>query len=319
MDHRVVTLILGDPNPFEVAVACEVFGLRRPEIATSWYDFALASESPCVRARDGIFKMDVPYGLDAVETADTVVIPNAELDRPVSPAALEAIRAAYRRGARLVSYCTGAFALAEAGVLDGKRATTHWMHSDLFAERFPRVELDRDAIYVDAGRVFTSAGTSAAIDVSLFLVRRDLGAEAANGVARRMVVPPHRDGGQAQYVASPVPDCGDRFAELLDWLAEDPRKEATVEDMAARMHMSPRTFARRFRDVTGTTPHRWLTIQRIDRARRLLETTDLPVETIADRVGFGTASTLRTHFSRELRTTPTAYRRRFGSRAATPA
>lgn len=313
MEHRVVGLVIGRPNPFEVAVACEVFGIRRPEICDWWYDFRLAAEIPRVDA-GGLFTMEVPYGLDAVAEADTVVIPSAPLDEPTPPTVLAALRDAYRRGARIVSFCSGAFALGDAGLLDGRRATTHWMYTDAFRRRFPRVELVPNALYVDEGRVLTSAGTSAAIDVSLHLVRRDMGAEIANGVARRMVVPPHRDGDQAQFVASPVPECGDRFAELLDWLKDDPAREASVDEMAAKVHMSPRTFARRFRAATGTTPHRWLTLQRLDRARELLEASDLAVETIADRVGFGSASTLRTHFQRELGTSPTSYRRRFTRR-----
>lgn len=313
MDHRVVGLVIGRPNPFEVAVACEVFGLRRPEISPDWYDFRLAGEQRRLDA-GGAFTMELPHGIDAVADADTVVVPSAPVDQTLSPGVREALQAAHGRGARLVSFCSGAFALAEAGVLDGRRATTHWMFADRFRRRFPRVELEPNALYVDEGQVLTSAGTSAAIDVSLHLVRRDLGADVANGVARRMVVPPHRDGGQAQYVASPVPACGDRFSALLDWLREEPAREATVEEMAARVHMSPRTFARRFRAATGTTPHRWLTLQRLDRARELLEGSDLPVEVIADRVGFGAASTMRTHFARELGTSPASYRRRFTRR-----
>lgn len=309
-EHRVVGLVVGRVSPFEVAVACEVFGLRRPEISTVWYDFVLAAEQAQVDA-SGIFMMSVAHGLEAVAEADTVVVPSAPIEGPVSPAVLDALRGAHARGARIVSYCSGAFALAEAGLLDGRRATTHWVHAERFRERFPRVDLDPDALYVDAGRILTSAGTSAAIDVSLHLVRRDHGAEIANAVARRMVVPPHRDGDQAQYVASPVPACDDRFAALLDWLRDDPSRDATVEEMAAKVHMSPRSFARRFRDTTGTTPHRWLILQRLDRARELLEGSELPVETVADRVGFGSASTLRIHFKRELGTSPVSYRRRF--------
>lgn len=316
MTHEVVVVVTDGFSPFELSVACEVFGTHRPELSDTWYGFRLAAETPTVDA-DGLFTITVPHGLDAVVTADTVIVPTAPTDRPVPPAMVAAVREAYANGARVMSYCSGAFALGAAGLLDGRRATTHWIFTDTFRRRFPRVHLHADEIYVDDGRVLTSAGTSAAIDLSLHVVRRDWGAEMANSLARRMVIPPHRDGGQAQFVTRPVPEEDDRFAALLDWLRGDLTREATVEEMAARVHMSPRSFARRFRDATGTTPHRWIVLQRLDHARELLEGTDLPVDLVAVRSGFGAAATLRTHFRRELGTSPAAYRRCFSRVPAT--
>jgi transcriptional regulator GlxA family with amidase domain len=235
-------------------------------------------------------------------------------DTPPEPL-LEALRAAHRRGARIASLCTGAFVLAHAGLLDGKRATTHWMHAEKLAAMFPQVRVDPAVLYVDEGDVLTSAGTAAGIDLCLHMVRLDHGAEVANVYARRMVVPPHRDGGQAQYVEMPVgrtPD-HDGLATTLSWALSNLDQPITVEQMAARANQSPRTFARRFRAVTGTTPLRWLLSQRVAAAQRLLETSDLPVEVVAQRCGFGAAATLRLHFGRTVGISPLAYRRTFNS------
>ena len=226
---------------------------------------------------------------------------------------LDALRAAHRRGARVMSFCTGAFELAEAGLLDGRRATTHWAHAEEFAERFPAVNLDPGVLYVDEGSVLTSAGTAAGIDLCLYVVRKDHGADVANGLARRMVVPPHRDGGQAQYVDDPVPDGpgADLFGETIAWLQAHLSEPITVEDLARRSAMSPRTFARRFRATAGTTPMQWVLRQRVLLAQRLLETTDEPVDRVAELAGFGSPAALRQHFHRLVRTSPTAYRRAF--------
>jgi transcriptional regulator GlxA family with amidase domain len=246
--------------------------------------------------------------------ADTVLIPgwNAP-DRYVDPELVAALLAAHERGTRLVSVCTGAFALAATGLLDGRRATTHWLHADELAARYPAVTVDPGVLYVDEGSILTSAGTAAGIDLCLHLVRRDLGADAANTVARRMVVPPHRDGGQAQFVQTPVPPGAedDHLGPVLAWMAEHLDEPLTVDDLAARANVSPRTFARHFVELTGTTPIQWLLTQRIHRARALLESTDLPVERIAHECGFSTGAGLRSHFQRVVGASPLAYRRTF--------
>ena len=258
--------------------------------------------------------MHVDRGLDAIDEADTIVIPGWDEDDGAVPDELiAALQRADARGARLLSVCTGAFALAEAGVLDGRSATTHWHHADAFAKRFPAVCVDPRVLYVDVdNRIMTSAGTAAGIDLCLHVVRLDFGAEVANAVARRMVVPPHRDGGQAQYVEAPVPvDDLDPMADVLAWATGHLDEQITVDDLAARANQSPRTFARRFKASTGTTPLQWLLNQRILLAQRLLETTDESIELIADRCGFGSAATLRLHFQRTVSAAPLAYRRTF--------
>jgi transcriptional regulator GlxA family with amidase domain len=312
--HLVVTLV-GDYLPvFEMAVPCEVFGIARSEISGWRYEHVVAAVRPRpIPAGNGLL-ITPQAGLDALARADTVVIPGwSAPDRYVEPEVVEALRAAHRRGARLVSVCTGAFALAATGLLDGKRATTHWMYADELAARHPAISVDPTVLYVDEGSVLTSAGTAAGIDLCLHLVRCDLGAEAANTVARRMVVPPHRDGGQAQFVQTPVPEGADddTLGPVLTWMAEHLRDPLTVDELAARAAMSPRTFARRFVELTGTTPIQWLLTQRVLRARTLLETTDLPVERVAHECGFSTGAGLRTHFQRVVGASPLAYRRTF--------
>jgi transcriptional regulator GlxA family with amidase domain len=313
----VATVICHGVAPFEMAVPCEVFGIDRSELGVPWYRHRVcANERPPVRSSMG-FTIDTPYGLDEVVRADTVVVPAwgaAQLDDDPPAALLDALRAAHRRGARIMSVCSGAFVLAAAGLLDGRRATTHWMHAEALAARYPQVEVDPDVLYVDEGDVMTSAGTAAGIDLCLHVVRLDFGAEIANAVARRMVVPPHREGGQAQFVEAPMTSGGpgsDRFATTLEYMLEHLDEPLSVEGMADRAAMSPRTFARRFRGTTGTTPGQWLVRQRVLLAQRLLETTDDPVEVIALRCGFGTAAGLRLHFRRVLATSPLVYRRTF--------
>jgi transcriptional regulator GlxA family with amidase domain len=244
-----------------------------------------------------------------------VVVPawkNVEDDRP-PPELIDALQRAHRRGARIMSVCSGAFALGHAGLLDGRRATTHWMYAERLATMFPSVEVDPRVLYVDEGDILTSAGTAAGIDLMLHVVRLDHGADVANTVARRMVVPPHRDGGQAQFVELPVAPSADEdpLAGVLGWMLEHLDEPLPVEELAQQAAMSPRTFARRFRAVTGTTPHQWLLSQRILLAQRLLETTDDPVEWVAQRCGFGSAGALRAHFQRATSTSPLAYRRTF--------
>jgi transcriptional regulator GlxA family with amidase domain len=313
----VATVICHGVAPFEMAVPCEVFGIDRSELGVPWYRHRIcAAETPPIRSSQG-FTIDTPYGLDEVARADTVVVPAwgaAQLDDDPPPALLDALRTAHRRGARILSVCSGAFVLAAAGLLDGRRATTHWMQAEELAARYPQIDVDPDVLYVDNGDVMTSAGTAAGIDLCLHVVRLDFGAEIANAVARRMVVPPHREGGQAQYVEAPMTTGqpgSDRFAATLEYMLEHLDEPLSVEGMADRAAMSPRTFARRFRAATGTTPGQWLVRQRVLLAQRLLETTDDPVELISLRCGFGTAAGLRLHFRRVLATSPLVYRRTF--------
>jgi transcriptional regulator GlxA family with amidase domain len=316
--HTVAAIACHGTAPFELAVACEVFGIDRSELGVPWYRFlVVAGDEPPIRTKTG-FTIDTPHRLDALEQADTILVPVVEPPPDgISEELLDALRAAHARGARLLSVCSGAFVLAAAGLLDGRRATTHWMFADDLAEQYPDVKVDPDVLYVDEGDVMTSAGTAAGIDMCLHVVRLDFGAEIANAVARRMVVPPHRDGGQAQFVHEPLADGpgADLFGDTLTYMQAHLGEALSVDDLASRAAMSPRTFARRFRAATGTTPHRWLVRQRILLAQRLLETTDLPVDRVAERCGFGSAAGLREHFARQLRTSPLAYRRTF--RAAT--
>jgi AraC family transcriptional activator FtrA len=313
--HRVVTLIGPRVSMFELSVACEVFGLERPELAHPWYRHRVAAAGPGPHTSPEGLDIATPYGLDEVAEADTVILPARSFPGDPPDEVLDALRAASGRGARLVSLCTGAFVLAAAGLLDGKRATTHWMWAGELARRYPKVHVDPKVLYVDAGEVLTSAGTAAGIDLMLHLVRLDHGAEVANAVARRMVVPPHRDGGQAQFVDLPMPDPDDDapLGDVLGWMLEHVGEDLSVEQLARQARTSPRTFARRFRAVTGTTPHQWLLSQRILLAQRLLETTDEPIERVAQRCGFGSAAGLRQHFARAVSASPVAYRRTFRS------
>jgi transcriptional regulator GlxA family with amidase domain len=251
-----------------------------------------------------------------LESADLISIPAWPIfSRPGPPpeALLDALRRAVARGARVMSVCTGAFVLAAAGLLDGRRATTHWRYASLLAERYPQVTVDPNVLYIDDGSVLTSAGTAAGIDLCLHIVRVEQGAAVANAIARRMVVPPHRDGGQAQYIETPVMphDRGNTFNNVLAWAQAHLDQPLTVAQLAARAHMSPRTFARQFVAVTGTTPYRWLVSQRVAMAQRLLEQTDHAVEEVAQKTGFGTAAMLRRHFGLHRGTSPQLYRRSF--------
>ena len=314
--HRVATLVFDHVPPFELGVVCEIFGLPRPEIVDPWpYEHRVCSpDGPTVTTGAG-FALSGVEPISALDRADTIVIPSwAGLEqRAPSADVVAALRRAHHRGARLMSVCSGAFLLAHAGLLDDRRATTHWMYADRLANAFPRVKVDPDVLYVDEGTLLTSAGTAAGIDLGLHVVRLDHGAAVANAIARRMVVPPHRDGGQAQFVEAAVveDDAADPLAATLDWALEHLDEPLPVEVLARRALMSPRTFARRFRAATGTTPLQWLLRQRLLRAQLLLETSDLPVDVIAHRCGFGSAAVLRTHFRRSLDTNPVSYRRTF--------
>ena len=311
--HTVAAVVADGASPFELGVACEVFGLERPELGVPWYRFLVCAAEPSpIRTSVG-FSFDTPHGLEALADADTVVLPSWRVAEEPPPALLDAVLAAYRRGACLASICSGAFILAAAGLLDGRPATTHWLYATRLAARYPKVRVDPDVLYVDDGRILTSAGTAAGIDLCLHMVRLDYGAEIANKVARRMVVPPHRAGGQAQYVDAPVPPApdADPLGDTLTWALAHLDRPLSVAELARRAAMSERTFLRRFRAATGTTPHRWLLDQRLLLARRLLETTDAPVERVATLSGLGSAATLRLHVGRRLATSPLAYRRLF--------
>ncbi|QNG18618.1 helix-turn-helix domain-containing protein [Rhodococcus triatomae] len=324
MLQKVVAPLLPLTEAFELGVVCEVFGFDRTDDGLPRYDFTLVAGSPDpVTTRFG-YSIDVPYDLDALDDADLIVVPAGGTSVGVTGASVcstepprleplfEKLRAATARGARVASLCTGAFVLGAAGLLDGRRCTTHWRHADELAARHPTARVDPDVLYIDDDPVLTSAGTSAGIDLCLHIVRKEQGSAVANGIARRMVVPPHRDGGQAQYVAMPLPACtDDSLAPLLDWISAHLGGDLDVTALAEKANMSGRTFARRFQAETGTTPARWIADQRVLAAQGLLETTDLPVELVADRVGFGSAAVMRAHFVRLRRTTPQAYRRTF--------
>ncbi len=319
--HVVAALVTHGVSPFELSVACEVFGLDRRELVDPWYELRVcAAVEPPIRAKTSHgLTLDTPYRLIDIEKADTIVVPMWNPQEEPGAEIVDALRAADHRGARILSFCSGAFLLAHAGLLDGRRATTHWMYADLLVDRFPGVEVEPDVLYVVDGNVMTSAGTATAIDLCLHVVRDDHGAEVANAVARRMVVPPHRDGGQAQFIQAPVPephDIDDPFRTTLDWALEHLDEPLTVELLARRAATSPRTFARRFVAATGTTPLQWLLRQRVLLAQRLLETTDEPIERIATQCGFGTAAGMRVHFQRLVGTSPMLYRRTFQAEKA---
>lgn len=301
---------------FELSMAYEVFGAAPVDVAVPWYDVEVCG-SDAVRL--GRFRLEPDQGLDRLRHADTVIVPGwADADEDPPADLVGAVRAAHEAGARVASLCTGAFVLAAAGLLDGRRATTHWAHTGALAARYPRVEVDPDVLYVDNGSVLTSAGKAAAMDLCLHLVRLDHGSSVANAVARRLVVPPHRAGGQAQFVAAPVPTRDDHpLAALLPWVIERLDHPLTVEDLARQARMSSRHLGRHFRAVTGTTPLQWLLTQRIRRAQELLETTDDVVDAIATATGMGTATTLRRHFNRTVGVPPDTYRRTFRSRPRT--
>ncbi|WP_030222371.1 GlxA family transcriptional regulator [Streptomyces bikiniensis] len=311
--HRVVALVTPPQSPFELACASEVFGIAPPD-APPRYDFRVCAEHPGPLPTGAGYTMLVEAGLSALREADTVVVPGRQPpDAPVSPEVVEALRDAHRRGARIVAICTGAFVLARAGLLDGRRATTHWRSAARFATAFPEVRVDPDVLFVDHGDVATSAGTGAGIDLCLHLVRSDHGAAYASGIARRMVLPPHREGSQLQYAAQPVPARTDEsLGPLLEWAAARLDARLTLDRLAAHAGLSGRTLSRRFAEQLGTSPGQWLLGRRLDAARILLERTDLPVEAVATRVGLASAVNLRRRFRARFGTTPGAYRRTFG-------
>ncbi len=311
--RNVAALTQDGGGAFGIGVAHEVFGYDRTARGVPGFDFALVAPSPGPIRTDTGLVLHIEHGLKRLAQADLIMVLSWEdFQLEPEPALLAALIAAHDRGAILTSQCSGAYVLAATGLLDGRRATTHWRYADALARRFPAVKVDPDVLYVDEGQLLTSAGTAAGIDLCLYLLRREFGAKIANSIARDMVVPPHRDGGQAQYLQTPVPAPRDgSLADVLAWMAAHLDRELSVEALAERAVMSPRNFARRFRAETGTTPFHWLTGQRVLLAQRLLEETDETLDVVAERCGFGTAAVLRHHFGQLRGTTPQAYRRAF--------
>jgi AraC family transcriptional activator FtrA len=314
MLSRVAVLLIDELAPFEFGVTCEVFGIDRTEDGVPKFEFRVCGErpgEPLATTIPGV-SLTPQFGLDAIEDADLVAVPAMSIRDEYPPAAIEALQVAAERGATLLSVCSGAFLLGAAGLLDDRRCTTHWKHIAEFRERFPAAKVDPDVLFVDEGSLITSAGTAAGIDACLHLVRREVGSAAATAIARRMVVPPQRDGGQRQFVELPIPECsGDSLQPVLAWMLDHLAEEHTVSKLARHAQMSERTFARRFVAETGTTPHKWLSMQRILHARTLLEETELGIEEIARECGFGTAALLRHHFHRVVGVSPHDYRRTF--------
>jgi AraC family transcriptional regulator, transcriptional activator FtrA len=318
LNPLVVALVYDGLCAFEFSCAAEVFGLSRPELGPDWYRFETCSlKGAGVRSQYGM-RMKAAHGLDRMAAAGTIVIPGwAGIDVPVPHAILEALRRAHARGARVLSICSGAFVLAATGLLDGRQATTHWRYAEALQRRFPTIGIDANVLYVDEGSILTSAGSAAGLDLCLHLVRRDYGSKIANQVARRLVIPPHREGGQAQFLERPVEDRA-RGAEqrgslsvLLDEIRKRPSKRWHIAELARLAAMSKRTFMRRFRAATGFSPADWITRARIDAARELLENTGLSIDQIAERCGLGTPTTLRHHFRKKVGLSPTQYRKRF--------
>ena len=314
----VIALVYDGLCTFEFSCVAEVFGLSRPELGPDWYRFETCSlKGASVSSQYGM-RMKAANGLDRLAAAGTIVIPGwTGIDVPVPHAILEALQRAHAQGARLLSICSGAFVLAATGLLDGRQATTHWRYAESLQRRFPKIGVDANVLYVDEGSILTSAGSAAGLDLCLHLVRRDYGSKIANQVARRLVIPPHREGGQAQFLDRPVED-GALGAErrgslsvLLDKIRKRPSERWHIAELARLAAMSRRTFMRRFRAATGFSPADWVTRARVDAARELLENTELSIDQIAGHCGLGTPTTLRHHFRRKVGLSPTQYRKRF--------
>lgn len=317
--HSIAVVAFDRISPFHLAVPCTIFGDDRSDAGVPRFEVLVCSaERRRTLRTTGGFDISVAHGLEALLRARTIIVPSWRDPNEIPPAALlEALRAAKKRGARIVALCLGSFVLAEAGLLDGRHATTHWLWADEFARRYPAVRLDREVLYVEDGDLLTSAGTAAGIDCCLHLLRQQCGAEIANRVARRMVVPPHRQGGQAQYIEQPVRTSAqtDNFSKAMDWGARNAGQALRLDQLAARASMSRRTFTRRFRQTTGTTVGKWLLGQRVALAQRMLETSDKSIDAIAEEAGFGTPASLRQHFAATLHTTPSHYRNEFRQRS----
>jgi AraC family transcriptional regulator, transcriptional activator FtrA len=317
MLSTVAVLVIPPVTPFEFGTVCEVFGIDRTDEGLPPFELRVCGEVAGRPVATTVGADLVPSrGLDGLQGADLVVV-SATREREFSDEVLDAVRAAAAGGSTMLSICSGSFVLGAAGLLDDRPCTTHWMHAGELGERFPRAKVDPDVLFVDDGNLITSAGTAAGIDACLHLVRRELGSAAVNVIARRMVVPPQRDGGQRQFVQQPVPVCrSDGLAPVLDWVLEHLEVEHSVSDLARRARMSDRSFARRFVAETGTTPHKWLTLQRVLRAQRLLEDTDLGIDEVAERCGFGSGALLRHHFRKVVGVAPADFRRTFAGRTA---
>lgn len=312
-NRLVAALVYDQLCSFEFGCAVEVFGLPRPEFGDDWYQFVTCAAEPGPLRAVGGISVTAQAGLDVLAHAGTLVIPGWKgADATPSQDLITALRSAHAAGARLVTICSGVFLLAAAGILDGRKVTTHWRYADTLKARYPQLDVDPNVLYVDAGQILTSAGSAAGLDLCLHLVRRDFGGEIANQVARRLVIAPHRNGGQAQFIERPIqPRADSRLADVIGELATRLHEPLTVAAMAGRAAMSPRNFMRRFQEATGRTPADWLIEARVERARELLEGTDLSIDEIARRSGFGAAATLRHHFRRRLNLSPIEYRERF--------
>lgn len=309
---NVATLVYDGVAPFELGVLCEAFGMDRREDGVPLLDFSVCGPVVGEVPTSMGFSINVERGLDRMEEADLIGVPAMPRGGVVPDEVITALRRANARGARILSVCSGAFTLGEAGLLDGRDCTTHWRYTTELAERYPLANVVPEVLYVDSGEIITSAGTAAGLDATLHLWRQEYGAAIASAVARRMVVPPQREGGQAQFIARAVPDCrAETLGPVLQWVTENLGDDLGVEALARRALMSPRTFARRFREETGTTPHSWVTSQRVQAAEVLLERSDASVDWIAAEVGFGNAATLRHHFTRVRGVSPQQYRRQF--------
>jgi AraC family transcriptional regulator, transcriptional activator FtrA len=313
--HRVAALVLGPVSPLDLGAVTEIFGID-PELGPEWYDFSICGEVRGQPSTRGGLRLVVDRGLEELAVADTIVVlPVARFvgERP-SDRLLEPLAAARSRGCRIVSVCLGSFVLAAAGILDHRRATTHWRFCDVLAKAYPLINVLPDVLYVDEGDVLTSGGVAAGIDLCIYLVRKDYGADVATSLARRLVVGPHRDGGQAQFIEQPVADVfGSRLSEALTWALGHLQDDPTIDQLAGIAAMSRRTFYREFHSETGTTPRRWLTAQRVIFAQRMLETTQLTVSEIAGQTGFADPSILRRHFAAQVGLSPIAYRKTFGA------
>ena len=311
--HLVVVLVYDQLCTFEFGCAVEIFGQPRAEFGENWYDFAICAEEPGpIRSTAGV-ELLAPYGLEKLREADTIIIPGwSSIHDPIPERISEALRQAHAGGARLVSICSGAFVLAATGLLDGRTATTHWLYSDVFRRRFPNVKVAPDVLYVDEGDILTSAGSAAGIDLMLHMIRRDHGARLCNTVARRLVVPPHRSGGQNQFAERPVPELEEsRLASVIDHMRANAHLEQDISALAAMAAMSPRTFFRRFKQAAGLSPYDWLIRERVEIAKAMLEQKEPSVDQIAISAGFGAAATLRHHFRRAVGRSPAEYRRAF--------
>jgi AraC family transcriptional regulator, transcriptional activator FtrA len=314
--HSVVALAYDGLCTFEFGCVVELFALERPELGVEWYDFAVCSaERGPLRAAGGI-EIRVPNSLALLNHADTIVIPGwRNADEVPPPALLRRIRAAYERGARLCTICSGVFVLAAAGILEGRTVTTHWRYAERLSKRYPGVTVEPNSLYIDSGQVLTSAGSAAGLDMLLHLVRLDYGAKVANQVAQRLVIPPHREGGQAQYLPRPMPqDERNRLSKLIDWVRSHPAQDHTLRTLARRASMSPRTLQRQFQETVGFGPYEWLIRERVSLAKDLLQTGRHSLPHVAEAVGFNSQETFRRHFRRLAGTSPATYRRQFASR-----